>query len=174
MIVVVVAACGSTSTARLSPSATPSPVPTPSPSPTAPSPAPTQAATPSPSATPVATAAEMISVAERTFPRSTEGGQVFYIDCSNGGNTYAQCPFTKRLLTRLQAIHVPPCRCQSFFPQRRVTTEPTPTGGIAHVNFGLARIDLILVRSSGKLVVDDERCGGRGPSSSIYANAGPC
>jgi len=103
-----------------------------------------------------------------------DAGQVFYIDCSAGGTTLPKCPFTKRLIARLQSIQVPPCRCQNFFPERRVTTEITPTGAIAHVNFGVSRIDLIVIRSNDRPLVDDERCGGRGPSTSIYANAGPC
>ncbi|MCA1683352.1 MAG: hypothetical protein LC685_05125 [Actinobacteria bacterium] len=166
------AACGSTP--RTKPSPRPSAAVTPETLSPSPSPEAVPTDVPTPSATAAVAPADVTAVAERTFPRSSDAGQVFYIDCSDGGKTYAKCPFTRRLLARLQAINVPPCRCQNFFPQRVITTGITPTGAIAHVNFRVSRIDLVMVRSNGRLLVDDERCGGRGPSTSIYADAGPC
>jgi hypothetical protein len=92
----------------------------------------------------------------------------------------AVCPVTDRLAARLTLMTQPPksgpgpvdpfCRCQNVpAPSALVEGEVTPTGGVAHVTLSLARFDLILVRGGGGLLVDDVRCTGKGPSSSIYA-----
>jgi hypothetical protein len=35
-------------------------------------------------------------------------------------------------------------------------------------------MDLVIVQTAGKLLVDDEICTGGGPSTSIYVTAAPC
>jgi hypothetical protein len=94
------------------------------------------------------------------------------------------CPVTDRLAARLDELTAPRaegpgpspplCRCQNGPNSISVRTEVMGTGGIAHVTLdygaGLSsNIDLIIVVSSGRLLVDDTQCTGGGSSTSVYA-----
>jgi hypothetical protein len=67
----------------------------------------------------------------------------------------------------------PFCRCQNILPKRDVTTESTPTGGVAHVDLGNALIDLVLILEAGRLLVDDTQCPRRGAATSYYVEPVP-
>ena len=59
-----------------------------------------------------------------------------------------------------------------------VTATPSQTGGVAHVVLGSGpqaiTVDLVIIQSGGKLLVDDQLCPGGGPSTSIYVRGGYC
>jgi hypothetical protein len=143
------------------------------------SPASSAAATPattpsvasSPAPTPALTATDVAAVANKIWfgPNGAP--------CATA--TMSQCPVTARLAARLQAIERPAqvgpgpipywCRC-SHGSTMAVTGEVTPTGGVAHLTFDSAsKVDYIMVRQAGSLVVDDTRCAGGDVSTSIYA-----
>ncbi len=100
------------------------------------------------------------------------------------------CPITQRLAARVFAVpsphavgpgpYSPFCRCQN--PGSRsmtVTGELTESGGVAHVTLypdvRPTKLDLIMVSQSGKLLVDDMQCTGKGPSTSVYGEQlAPC
>ncbi len=100
------------------------------------------------------------------------------------------CPITQRLAARVFAVpspnavgpgpYSPFCRCQN--PASRamtVTGELADSGGVAHValypDVHAIRVDLIMVSQSGKLLVDDMQCTGKGASTSVYAEQlAPC
>jgi hypothetical protein len=55
----------------------------------------------------------------------------------------------------------------------QVTTEPTSTGGVAHVALIYSpslhvRIDLVVIRLGDRALVDDTLCTGRGSGTSVY------
>ena len=94
------------------------------------------------------------------------------------------CPITQRLAAKVFAVPSPNavgpgpfspfCRCQN--PGSRsmtVTGELTDSGGVAHValypDVHPIKLDLIMVSQSGKLLVDDMQCTGKGASTSVYA-----
>ena len=161
------AACASTAQSSGSSSSTPvvqSPVQSPVNSPLAP-------------ASPANTTAEVLAVAERIFPGPHPGG------CD--WRDRSACPVTDRLAARLDQLVQPPkvgpgpiapfCRCQNV-PALSAEFDPevTPTGGVAHMTLGALKLDLIMVRERGKLLVDDTQCTGRGSSTSIYADLVLC
>jgi len=125
---------------------------------------PTQTAGTTPSAV-----ADLVAVAEQIFPNPQDPKGDYDPTCSGG---YSSCPITSRLRNHLTQEKITLCRCQNLFGTRTVTVEVTPDGGIAHVhlgdNQGRLNFDLIIVRAEGKLVVDDELCGGGDPNTSIY------
>jgi hypothetical protein len=96
----------------------------------------------------------------------------------------ANCPVTDKLAARLDELTAPRaegpgpspplCRCQNGPNSISVRPEVTGSGGIAHVTLdyggGLSsNIDLIIVVTSGRLLVDDTQCTGGGSSTSVYA-----
>jgi hypothetical protein len=137
------------------------------------------ATTPTPAATPPAvgtvTTADLDALARRVFPGAHPAG------CG----PIDSCPVTDRLRARVAELGRPGpnepgpvvqfCRCQNGAEGMRVTSEVTGPGGIAHVVlvYGAGTnvaLDLIVVQSpGGQLLLDDTRCTGRGPSTSIYA-----
>jgi hypothetical protein len=75
---------------------------------------------------------------------------------------------TDRLKAHLTAQRMTLCRCQNPSDTREITAESSHTGGVAHIKMGRIGFDLIIVNVAGKLLVDDEYCLGKGPSTSIY------
>ncbi|HEX6492096.1 MAG TPA: hypothetical protein VF112_01220 [Candidatus Dormibacteraeota bacterium] len=137
---------------------------------------PTAAPTATPPAPPVS-AAMIMAVADRVFLRTPQSGAA-YGECDNGDD-FSACPVTARLLGRLEQHPLsggaggalPFCRCQDFSTTLSVTVTPAVGGGIAHVTlFGSAVIDLVMTVVHGTLLVDDTRCGGRGATTSLFAN----
>ena len=125
---------------------------------------------------PPATAAEIRAVAQRIFAGEYPSG------CNPQDR--AACPVTDRLAARLGELSAPRpdrpgppslfCRCQNAASRAmNVDATTTPTGGVARVilypDQSPIRLDLIVVRQSGSLLVDDTQCTGGGPSTSIYA-----
>ena len=114
-------------------------------------------------------------MAKVTFPYVAQ--YKYYAVCGLTGDT-APCPFTERLKARLAAANITLCPCQNPAPSLDVTATPTQTGGIAHVMLGYGaapvKLDLVIVRSGGQYLVDDELCTGAGASTSIYHGNGPC
>jgi hypothetical protein len=123
-----------------------------------------------------ATPAEIERIAHQIFPGPHPVG------CN--WHDRANCPVTDRLAARLDELTAPRaegpgpspplCRCQNGPNSISVRTEVTASGGIAHVtlDYGAvlsSNIDLIIVVSSGRLLVDDTQCTGGGSSTSVYA-----
>jgi hypothetical protein len=119
---------------------------------------------------------DLVKIAHQVFkaPHSAECGR-----------TRSSCPITGRLEARIIQLTAPPasgpgpvapfCRCQNGTQSMSVTPELTHDGGIAHVtlDYGLSvqtKIDLVVVKSNDRALVDDTQCTGRGPSTSIYAS----
>ncbi len=132
--------------------------------------------TASPSASPPPNVAQdLVAVARVTFPYVAQ--YKYYAVCGLTGDT-SQCPYTERLKSRLAAAKVTLCPCQNPASSLDVTATPTQTGGIAHVVLGYGaapiKLDLVIVRSGGQLLVDDELCTGAAGSTSIYVRSGPC
>lgn len=125
---------------------------------------------PAPASPSARTSAELTAVADQIFPYSAESK--IYRVCGANGDTSA-CPMTERLKARLMALKITLCRCQNLSTTREITTESRPTGGVAHVKLYEGRLgfDLIIVNVAGKLLVDDEECLGKGPSTSIYTTS---
>jgi hypothetical protein len=130
---------------------------------------------------PPVTAAEIRAVAQRVFPGEYPTG------CNPQDR--AACPITDRLAARLGELSVPQadrpgppilfCRCQN--PASRamdIEATTTPAGGTAHVTLypdvSPIRLDLLMVRQGGRVLVDDTQCTGRGPSTSIYEQLVAC
>jgi hypothetical protein len=130
------------------------------------------------SLTPLSTAtpAEIERIAHQIFPGPHPVG------CN--WHDRANCPVTDRLAARLDELTAPRaegpgpspplCRCQNGPNSISVRTEVTASGGIAHVtlDYGAVlgnNIDLIIVVSGGRLLVDDTQCTGGGSSTSVYA-----
>ena len=94
------------------------------------------------------------------------------------------CPVTDRLAARLDELTAPRangpgpspplCRCQNGPDSVSVRPEVTASGGVAHVTLDYGgivsdNIDLVIVVSGGRLLVDDTQCTGGGSSTSVYA-----
>jgi hypothetical protein len=108
------------------------------------------------------------------FPYSP---QYYYYSVCGANNDLSQCPVTDRLKTRLMQANLTLCRCQNPSLAFDVNAMPTQTGGVAHVILGTnfpAKMDLVIVQTAGKLLVDDEICTGGGASTSIFVTAAPC
>jgi hypothetical protein len=137
---------------------------------------------PTASATPMAaTRTDIEKVAQKIFFGNHPMGQ-----CLPGCSA-----LTPRLAARIAVVTSPNpngpgsgdpfCRCQNGPSSILIVGEPTGSGGIAHVRLYYSAtlsvlIDLIELRQDdGELLVDDLRCTGRGPETSIYAaNPGGC
>jgi hypothetical protein len=118
------------------------------------------------SASPSATSTPALqAVAEQIFPYSAEFK--YYVVCGSNGDV-STCPMTDRLKAHLTAQRMTLCRCQNPSDTREITAESSNTGGVAHIKMGRIGFDLIIVNVAGKLLVDDEYCLGKGPSTSIY------
>ena len=129
------------------------------------------------SGTPQASADEIQAVAARIFAGEHPMG------CSPRDR--ATCPITDRLAQRFSELSQtrpdqpgPPnlfCRCQNAASRAvNVDAETSGRGGTAHVTLypdtaRPLRVDLLVVRQGAQLLVDDLRCTGKGPSTSIYA-----
>ncbi|HUZ02437.1 MAG TPA: hypothetical protein VMU89_18985 [Thermomicrobiaceae bacterium] len=165
-------AVSSAPTATAAPTAVPSP--TSPPATTVPTPIATAGGATSPAspATGTVSVAALVAIGEQLFPATPDGAA--YIECSNGGNVYANCPITDRLQQRLQQAMVTLCRCQNPAQTRTVAADATATGGVIHVSLGSQRFDLVAVQVGGRLLVDDQRCQGGGASTSIYSDIAPC
>jgi hypothetical protein len=110
-----------------------------------------------------------------------------YAECQyyHGGDpSFKACPLTARLEARLTSRtgHFPPrygagafCRCLAVSADIAVSAALGRDEATAHVRLfgGSQTVDLLLVRSSGYLLVDDIQCGGKGSSSSIYIDPIP-
>jgi hypothetical protein len=134
--------------------------------------------TPSPSPNPSApagpAAADLVAVAKVIFPYFPQYN--YYSVCGANGDL-SQCPVTDRLKTRLTQSKLTLCRCNNPSLSLGVTASLTQTGGTAHVILGdqlPVKMDLVIVQTAGKLLVDDEICTGGGPSTSIYVTDAPC
>jgi hypothetical protein len=134
------------------------------------------AAAGSPTLLSTATPAEIERIAHQIFPGPHPVG------CNWHDRT--NCPVTDRLAARLDELTAPRaegpgpspplCRCQNGPNSISVGPEVTASGGVAHVTMdyggGLSNnIDLIMVVSGGRLLVDDTRCTSGGSSTSVYA-----
>ena len=121
------------------------------------------------------TNADLVNIAHQVFkgPHAEECGR-----------DRSSCPITGRLETRIIQLTTPSasgpgpvapfCRCQNGAQSMSVTPELTRNGGIAHVtlDYGVpvqSKIDLVVLKSNDRALVDDTLCTGRGSSSSIYA-----
>jgi hypothetical protein len=120
------------------------------------------------------TKADLVKIAHEVFkgPHAEE--------CGRDRST---CPITGRLEARIIQLTTPAaggpgpvapfCRCQNGAQSMSVTPELTRNGGIAHVTLDYgppvqSKIDLVVVTSNDRPLVDDTQCTGRGPSTSIY------
>jgi hypothetical protein len=115
-----------------------------------------------------------VAVAKIIFPYFP---QYYYYAVCGANSDLSNCPVTERLKTRLMQAHLTLCRCQNPALSFDVTAAPTQTGGVAHVILGdqfPVKMDLIIVQTDGKLLVDDEICTGGGSSTSIYVTDAPC
>jgi hypothetical protein len=115
-----------------------------------------------------------VAVAKAIFPYFP---QYSYYSVCGANNDLSQCPVTDRLKTRLMQANLTLCRCQNPALSFDATAAPTQTGGVAHVILGdqlPVKMDLVIVQTAGKLLVDDEICTGGGPSTSIYVTDAPC
>jgi hypothetical protein len=132
------------------------------------------AASPTPLST--ASAADIERIAHQIFPGPHPVG------CN--WHDRATCPVTDRLAGRLDELTAPRanghgpspplCRCQNGADSVSLRPEGTASGGVAHVTLDYGGIvsdnlDLIIVVSSGRLLVDDTQCTGGGSSTSVYA-----
>jgi hypothetical protein len=143
-------------------------------------------AAPSTSPSSAVTVAALVSLGEQVFPQITPAQASakdlragYYADCSILGagsfSDYSRCPLTTRLKARLRQAPLSLCRgCgpSGGSPTRKISTIPTATGGIIHVQLfnGAQKLDLIAVKVNGGLLVDDERCAGDDPATSEYVN----
>ena len=134
-------------------------------------------------AVPTVAAAPVVAVADvEAVARQVYHGQ-YPMGCSMNDRA---CPITRRLAARVFAVATPHpgveqpgpadpfCRCQN--PGSRsmsVAGEVTAAGGVAHVTLypdaHPIRIDLVMLEQDGRLLVDDMRCTGGGPATSVYA-----
>jgi hypothetical protein len=139
------------------------------------------AAVPTAAIGPAATVAELTALAEQVFPKNLPP-IIGHSTCDSGfagTRGFDACPFTTRLKQRLATYADipanPVCRCQNFSDDRVIKADLTPAGGVAHVEMfaGSSKIDLIIVRSEGKLLVDDTACTGK-PGTSIYTTMSSC
>ena len=109
--------------------------------------------------------AQLAAVAEDAFPLIQPFG--YFGSCDVRG-TFTTCPFTERLQARLGAEKQVLMRADNPSPTRAVSAEVTgPDGGIVHVSLfsGRERLDLVVVRRDGRLLIDDSFCSGdRGTS----------
>lgn len=100
---------------------------------------------------------ELVAVAKAIYPYSTQYG--YYSVCGVNGDL-SHCPVTDRLRTLLTQRQTTLCGCQNPSLSMEVTATPTATGGVAHVVLGsppgAQKFDLIVVRSAGALLVDDQ------------------
>jgi hypothetical protein len=127
------------------------------------------------SSTPL-TNADLVNIAHQVFkgPHAEECGR-----------DRSACPITSRLETRIIQLTTPSasgpgpvapfCRCQNGAQSMSVTPELTRNGGIAHVTLDYghsvqSKIDLIVVKSNDRALVDDVQYTGHGQSTSIYAS----
>ena len=121
-------------------------------------------------------AAEIKAVAQQVFAGEYPMG------CSPKNRS--TCPMTDRLANRFAELSQPIpgrpgppnlwCGCQNPASQAiNIDAEATANGGIAHVTLypdvNPIKLDLIVVRQAGTLLVDDVQYAGRGTSTSIYA-----
>ena len=143
-------------------------------------------AAPSTSPSSAVTVAALVSLGDHVFPQITPAQASakdlragYYADCSILGagsfSDYSRCPLTTRLKARLRQAPLSLCRgCgpSGGSPTRKISTIPTATGGIIHVQLfnGAQKLDLIAVKVNGALLVDDERCAGDDPATSEYVN----
>lgn len=143
------------------------------------------AAPPPATATPVPTAtpAQLIAVIDRLYPPAPGGG---YAVCDTGEDqSFPNCPFSARLLKRVQDIYAqqraspgpgyadPVCGCQNFSQDRSVSaTADAAGGGDARVTMfgGSDHINVVIVASGGRLLVDDINFCSETPPVSIYAD----
>jgi hypothetical protein len=147
------------------------------------------ARTPGPSASPnLVAAAAITQVASEVFPsassQSHPPGSDGYVECEFATGVdfqFSNCPVTARFLARLHQNPSasdqarPFCRCQNILPKRDITTESTVSGGVAHVDLGNARVDLLMTFEGGHLLVDDTQCPSGGAATSYYVDpVAPC
>lgn len=144
-----------------------------------PSSASTPSAAPSP---PAVSASDLVAVAALIYP--AVNGEYVTCDFGFGGDTrYSHCPVTSRLndrlLTVFTGISAPEPLGGGQDPEwtsESLTADPKGAGGVAHVVLTKpasppSRYDLVIIRSDGKLLVDDIYCTGADPAtSSIYAD----
>jgi len=130
---------------------------------------------PSPTPSQTVAAADLVAVAKLTFPLFSQFG--YYAVCGMSGDT-SRCPYTPRLKARLAQARMTLCPCPNPEFSLDVTATPSQTGGVAHVVLGSGpqaiKVDLVIVQSGGKLLVDDELCTGGSPSTSIYVRSSYC
>ena len=135
----------------------------------------TATATATASAAATVTAAELIAVAKAIYPYLPQYG--YYSVCGVNVAELVNCPVTQRLKTFLTQKQITLCGCQNPALSLELTADPAGTGGVAHVLYGGAtgrHFDLIIVRSGGALLVDDQECTGGGPATSIYVRTDNC
>lgn len=180
LIAVALSGCGAGSAAPsktssvTSAAATASPSATPAPTPSA-TPPPTATATPAPKL--AATAAQLISVAHAAYPAcnaSCQSPGTKYTTCESGHSPpFSKCPLTARLIAQLQAdiksagMSAPDPLGggqDPYWATEAVSAVASVTGGIADVVLGVGtrsnRINLAVVLSSGRLLIDDVYCAG--------------
>ncbi len=113
------------------------------------------------------TPAQVVTAAEQSFPEMQP--YAIYGSCDSAGRL-AACPFTARLVARLADLKQPLIRAQNGSTTREVTAEMTGRAtGIAHVTLfnGREHIDLTVVQSGTRVLVDDSTCTGQA-GTSIY------
>lgn len=116
---------------------------------------------------------EIVAVAEETFPQESQ--YQYYVVCGVDGNLTG-CPYTDRLKARLRETGQTLGRAQN--PSSTFTVRADVIGrdsGVAHVVMfqGRQAMDLIVIKTGGRVLVDDETCTGRA-ATSIYAPLVAC
>jgi hypothetical protein len=120
---------------------------------------------------------DLVAIALKIFPFVADEDHRGYTVCGLNGDL-SPCPVTDRLKAHLTQAKITLCECTNLASSLDVTATPTHAGGVAHVllRFGAreTRLDLVIVRSSGRFLVDDEVCAGGAPSTSIYVRTDGC
>ncbi len=129
------------------------------------------------------TSQDLVKVATRVYPLN--GDRYVTCDFGYGGSTrYSNCPVTARLSDRLQTVFAGYVSAPEplgagqdpEWPVESITADRSGTGGVAHVVLtkpptGSSRYDLVIIKSAGKLLVDDVYCTGADrATSSIYVD----
>jgi hypothetical protein len=108
----------------------------------------------------------------------------------SSSDLYSLCPFTARLKSQLKADCIAPSCPDEVgggqdpeFETEAITAEPSTTGGVVHVVLAVgpntSMTDLVVIASSGSLLVDDISCTGSDPTTSDayapgWSNRSPC
>lgn len=118
--------------------------------------------------------AKVKAAAEQIYPA---GG----FSCAHGAQTFASCPFTSRLRSRLQSVDIHAdlvCRCQNSYTTATIVAANVGGKGVAHATLsfgsGTTSLDWVFVQQGGAYLADDQYCTTGGPTTSLYTYIAPC